>query len=195
MIISNKVIMYECLRKGLFGAAFRIWYSVDDLRQDGYNGFLGVREGSGRAGKLVFYDSVDDIDDQIKQFICPIYCEGSRYDNIVFSGEVRKTGDDDLQLTYSFEKNNLRDILSGQSISGKIDNPNELNDQTKVGLLAAFHRHADMLLRKYLSESSYEDMMALIQMFPGHVIEFTTYNVFVTELSGRNTVIWEVRMY
>lgn len=50
------------------------------------------------------------------------------------------------------------------------------------------------ILRHYLDLASYENMMELADIFPGHIIEFTT----ATEPIGclrRNTIIWEVRLY
>lgn len=49
-------------------------------------------------------------------------------------------------------------------------------------------------LQTLLPPDDYEDIVTLQQLYPGHVIEFSTYNVPVGQLK-RRTVTWEVRNY
>lgn len=51
------------------------------------------------------------------------------------------------------------------------------------------------IVKSYLSDGSYDDLMELLELYPDAVIEFTTYSIDVGECRGRNTVIWEVRDY
>jgi len=54
---------------------------------------------------------------------------------------------------------------------------------------------AQILLKTHMSELSYEDLIALMELFPNSAIEFSCYRIPVGIISGRNTVIWEVRNY
>ena len=70
-----------------------------------------------------------------------------------------------------------------------------MNSALKKESLYAEGLKAYLLLKNYLSESSYEDLIALMELFPESSIEFSSYRVPVGNLPGRNTVIWEVRDY
>jgi hypothetical protein len=49
------------------------------------------------------------------------------------------------------------------------------------------------LLRQYLSPASHEDVIDLLTMYQGHVVELTAYSHDLGWARGRNTIIWEVR--
>ena len=55
--------------------------------------------------------------------------------------------------------------------------------------------NAQHLLRSHLSPASYEDVRELLALFPDHVVEFAAYSRSVGWASGRNTIVWEVRLY
>lgn len=50
-------------------------------------------------------------------------------------------------------------------------------------------------LRKYLCASSWAWMQELLENYPHHVIEFTTFDVCWGTVTNYNTVFWEVRSY
>lgn len=43
--------------------------------------------------------------------------------------------------------------------------------------------------------ASYEDVRELLKLYPNHVVEFSCCDRSVGSVPGRNTVIWEVRLY
>lgn len=49
------------------------------------------------------------------------------------------------------------------------------------------------VLRAYLSPDSYADLRELLDLYPGHVVEFTACSREVGKIPGRNAVVWEVR--
>jgi len=51
------------------------------------------------------------------------------------------------------------------------------------------------LLRSHLDARSFEWLEYLLQEYPGHVVEFSTYSVEWGSMPGYNTVFWEVRRY
>lgn len=51
------------------------------------------------------------------------------------------------------------------------------------------------LLRFYLCPNSYEWLSVLLERYPGHVVEFSTYDREWGTIPGFNTVYWEVRQY
>lgn len=51
------------------------------------------------------------------------------------------------------------------------------------------------ILEAYLWPSDLEDLRALLERFPGHVVEFTACDRAMGIVPNRNTVFWEVRLY
>lgn len=58
-----------------------------------------------------------------------------------------------------------------------------------------FGLQAKNLLKGHMDAASYNDVMELLDLYPGHVIEFSVCDRQVGMVPGRNTVIWEVRDY
>lgn len=54
---------------------------------------------------------------------------------------------------------------------------------------------AKMLLRKHLNASSLADLEALMERYPGNVVELSACSTCFGTVPGRNAVIWEVRDY
>ena len=54
---------------------------------------------------------------------------------------------------------------------------------------------ADALLRQYLNENSYDDLMNLLDFYPDHVVELSALDHCFGTVPGRNAVVWEVRRY
>lgn len=54
---------------------------------------------------------------------------------------------------------------------------------------------AQLILKYFLSPSSYSDLEVLLEKYSESAIEFSTYSIPVGNIPGRNTVIWEVRNY
>jgi hypothetical protein len=63
-------------------------------------------------------------------------------------------------------------------------------DGRQVGGLAA-----RMLLARHLNPASLADLWALLERFPGHVVELSACGRCLGTVPGRNGVIWEVRDY
>lgn len=93
----------------------------------------------------------------------------------VFQGEVMQ-GINGLDLYYTTVAKPMRDALRerSESVSGII---------------------ASSLLRRYLCPRSLDWLNVLLERYPGHVVEFSTYSVCWGTLPGYNTVFWEVRSY
>ncbi len=54
---------------------------------------------------------------------------------------------------------------------------------------------AKIILENAMDSSSFEDLMALFEIYPDSAVEFSTYEINVGDISNRNTVFWEVRNY
>lgn len=54
---------------------------------------------------------------------------------------------------------------------------------------------ARLLLRRHLTPSSFEDLLALFDRYPDHVVELSALESCHGTIPGRNAIIWEVRLY
>jgi len=93
----------------------------------------------------------------------------------LFQGEVQR-GLHGLDLYYSTVVATMREALSKQAHSC-------------YGIIAL------TLLRRFLCPNSLDWLMCLLETYPDHVVEFSTYSCQWGTLPGFNTVFWEVRKY
>lgn len=81
-----------------------------------------------------------------------------------------------LRLAYSTVKKPMRDSL----IEGEQH---------------AWGQTVKLLLQQYLNHNSYNWLQWLLEAYPNHTVEFSCYSRCWGNLSGYNTVFWEVRAY
>lgn len=180
MNIPNKSTSFELYKKGKFGNKVRTWYSIDEFKKENYSGSVTIRYKGAVGGLYLAYD-VKDVDKKINEFVSQgakknlfVINESGPDDEVLIQGEIMRNTSG-YSLFYSLEKGKMRDCLKkGEQIEG-------LN--------------AKLLMQKYLTPNSLEDIMELLDEYPGHIVEFSTYDKNLGDCSARNTVIWEVRNY
>lgn len=181
MEIKNKSLMYECYKKGLFGNSLRTWYSIDDFKKSNFSGkYVSLRYQGENGGMFCAYN-VTNVDTKLEEFMKKgadygkfIVNESAPDELLLIQGEVMRN-EKGLSLFYSKEKGKMRDCLvRGESVEGVC---------------------AQTILKLYLNDNSYSDMMELLDLYPNHIIEFSTYSICLGDCKHRNTVIWEVRNY
>jgi hypothetical protein len=182
-MINNKVQMYEMLEAGCFGNRFRIWNTEEDFKaavDNGFNWLVGVRC-VGQPGLPYYhhktYEDAIVIGQKLKEkYGYPVrYYEASPDQFITVQGEFLECAHSPV-LEWSTARTHMREAL-------------------RLERNVLFGPGARLLLKRELSEGSYEDFMALGELYPDAVIEFTAYEIFVGNIPGRNAVIWEVRNY
>lgn len=98
----------------------------------------------------------------------------------LIQGEIQQADVNDsrhgLELLYSPVKKPMRDALAESScfVTGII---------------------AKEILRHYLDPTSYDWMNVLLERYPGHVLEFSTFDCCFGTVPRCNTIWWEVRRY
>jgi hypothetical protein len=181
--VLNKVDFAERYRKGEFGNHSPTWDSVEEF------GLAEIDEGlfhlrNRIVGGPTYYslEALDLIDRHadlmdagvadtfyVSQMV-PLEVE----QGLLIQGEVQR-GIWGLDLTYSTVAKPMRDALRERT-------------QYAQGLIAS------LLLQHYLDANSYDWLMTLLDRYPGHVVEFGTYEVCWGTLPN-NTIYWEVRAY
>jgi hypothetical protein len=165
---------------GEFGNKGPNWDTMEEFLASGYAGLVHLR--NRRAGGPTYYNvpaaevvrkwkETGAIDEPSQWYLAAM----APTDKTLFQGEVQQTPLG-LSLYYSTVVKPMRDSLreGGQQVQGII---------------------SVSLLKHYLCHNSLDWLYVLLERYPDHVVEFSTYGVNWGTLPGFNTVIWEVRMY
>lgn len=185
--ITSKSDYYTRLARGAFGNVFRTWPTQEAWQADGFDGLMGLRYNS-PLPRCPFVTAIpaDQILVHYHQWIADgweagriIFCEAAPHLHNLLQGEVRRCAPAGLYIDYSTQ--NGLDMRAAM--------------RDKVGWQHAEGLTAKQILQWGLNEQSYIDIMELLDIWDGHVVEFSAFNILVGELAGRNHVVWEVRSY
>lgn len=175
--IKTKADFCRRYAAGEFGNHAPTWETLIEFAASRYRGLVHLRNRV--AGGETFYN-LDDFEALCKwaSFKDPsqFYCSAMAPTHLtLIQGEVQR-GLWGLDLVYSTVRLPMRDSL-------------------RVGMRIAQGLTADVLLRKYMNQQSYEWLQYLLDEYEGHVTEFSVYDCEWGTVPGYNTVFWEVRMY
>lgn len=173
-----------CLRyqRGEFGNHAPTWNTLEEFEKSGYTGLVHLRNRV--AGDLTWYDiPATEVGKRARELATQglvtfsnLYYSGMAPTVLtLIQGEIQQSTEG-IYLYYSKVPKPMRESLreGGKHVSGVV---------------------AIATLRHYLDPSSYDWIRELLTLYPEHVIEFSTYSVDWGTIPGRNTVVWEVRLY
>ena len=182
--IPDKGTFYALWENGLLGNKPRSWKSMQAFRSSGYRGSVHFRYASPaspfRLADVPFNEIENKYWELINRGAQPELLrlsESIPADHITLHGHVQRSSNY-YDLDYATSQDKLRDSRG----------------------MPEFHRFASGLLAKellehYLCPNSLEDLKEILDSFPDSVVELTAYDRDVGVLTGRNTIIWEVRNY
>lgn len=183
--ILSKKVNHRLYSEGFYGNKLRSWNTLEECLADNPNGNIIPRY-NGNGGGTNFPKYGTPILPTQAWALREIWkSAGASVDRcfwneeapdayLTIQGEIMRT-EEHLALFWSSEKTTMRKALQ----NGKQDQ----------GL------KAKLMLEHYLSPNSLSDVYALLDRFPDHVIEFSTYSINLGHNKHRNTIIWEVRKY
>lgn len=179
--VLTKVDFVKRYAAGEFGNAAPTWNDAEDFLRRGYQDLCHIRNRVAggptwynvRANRVyaLWYEIKGSGIDPSTLYISAMAPTAKT----LFQGEVMQT-EKGLSLFYSSIAKPMREALAESS-------------KTVVGW------RASALLHYYMDERSYDWLQVLLDRYPFHVIEFSTYGVQWGTVSGYNTVFWEVRLY
>lgn len=186
MDIKTKTKMYQLLRQGEFGNIFKNYTSVkevmnSDLKQ------ISVRYSDRSKSGTTFFEvtTKDKLREVIQKFV--------------------RRGADPAKICFNNGDFSLQDKIVIQGELCNIDGMLELAFSTRAGitLREAVNRGlkrtnglaVKLMLQHYMWPSDYDWIFELLDQYPDHVIEFSTFSIPVGTIRNRCTVIWEVRKY
>lgn len=184
-VVRTKEENFRLWTTGALGNRLRAWRTVEDWRRSDFGGRVSLRY-LGLGGGFCRYDlRPGEVDGVLREWLGAgaelgkvMVNEGAPDEAIVVQGEYLN---DVLPgaveaFAYSRVRTKMRDALAAE----RIEVP---------GLAGRF------LLRAAMTPSSWADFDALLERYPGHVLEVSVYSRCLGDLRGRNALVWEVRRY
>ena len=173
--IRSKEEFYRKYHQGLFGNRPLTWETYGELAASGYRGDICIRAQNRKDFKsnIPFTDVKSKIKNHSPEELR--FNQSMPDPHLVIQGEVMELLGI-WNLTYTTVKKPMIPALREET-------------RTTLGL------SAKIILQDAMDPSSYEDLKALFDLYDGAVVEFSTYDIAVGRIPGRNTVFWEVRNY
>ena len=185
--VKTKADFVRRYSAGEFGNASKSWPSLDAMEQEGVLEFASKRSlyhvRNRIAGGPTWYNvPPEELADRWYKAVelnggsNTLYVsEMAPHDRGVLQGEVRRT-ENYLELRYNTRKLPMRDGFAEE-------------DLTSIGASAVVR------LKEAMDGNSWDWLQYLLDYYPNHVVEFSTFGLPWGTLAPRfNTVFWEVRM-
>jgi hypothetical protein len=185
--VLNKDDMWRRWQAGEFGNKPRVWLSLAELSASGYTGPVVVRYKAASAKWVAYHVPAAEVPDKVAEFVA----DGADPRLFAFNESVP-----DPLIT-----------LQGEYLRNPPSIPGQMPGQLHYSLVPGTHRgslrdhgrhagglEAQGILRRWLDAPSYEWLMELSELYPDHVVEFSTFSRSLGDLRW-NTVFWEVRLY
>jgi hypothetical protein len=181
--VNSKIDFSKRYKKGEFGNASPTWNTLQDFMRSGYDkGPVHLRNRI--AGGPTWYDVPCDKVFEMWDYVLNLGVTSDQLyisamaptERTVLQGEVIQSNRGGLDFHYSTLAKTMRESLREKShyVSGEI---------------------ARRIIQSELCPRSYDWLQILLERYPFHVVEFSTYAVEWGTIPGFNTVFWEVRNY
>lgn len=171
---------------GLYGNRLRSWDSLADLRASGWAGLVTVRTLLGGGGPCVYDVPAERAAAIVTSLGLPegLVCfnEGAVDSTVALQGEY-------LNDVARVDGRTFDGVLRCSTVRLKMRDALRAGERTMCGLAAR------LALRDRMTPSSWADFEALLELYPGHVLEVSIYEGTLGDLPGRNAIVWEVRRY
>ena len=177
--VLNKPDFYR--RRHEFGNHLHTWNTWDELLISDYGGPIGIRN-TVPGGP----------------FVCPIPWGrwGSERQKLLRAGTPAETmrfgqaAPDERVLFQAEVCETYRGLEMRYTHGSGTTHRTAMQTAKNIHGLTALH-----MLRRNVEPSDVADIEALLELYPDHVIEFSTYAFPVGCVPGRTTLIWEIRKY
>lgn len=163
---------------GEFGNHSPTWNTLEELQLSNYTGRLHLRNRHKPGGKGMY-------NLQMREAVLlwavmanrdEFYCSGmAPHDKGTLQGELMLT-ERGPYLLYNLQKVPMRNGFA-------------------VEQRHAYGLRALSIIKTYLCPNSYEWLQILLERYPGHCVEFSSFSVNWGTLPNYNTCFWEVRSY
>lgn len=177
----TKQDFYRRFYAGEFGNHGPMWKTFDEYWGSGYNKPIAIRT-LRRGGRCDYFIERDESRERYRSFLA----DGYRDEELNFSAQAPEQ-DKLLQGEVALSDRGI-ELFGSTSL-----------EPMRVALATAgFHVHglkAHSWLKSTMCANSWEWLNVLLERYPGHTIEFTTFRYPWGVLPRYSCVIWEVRRY
>jgi len=175
--VLTKVDFVRRYALGEFGNRTATWNTLEEYLASGSTSLVHVR--NRKAGGSTYYNLSPR---RIARTWHKVAKSGGWYisemaptNKTILQGEVRESPNG-LDLLYTTVAKPMREALAeSQSVASGL--------------------RANWMLKEAMCPNSYEWLGTLLDRYPNHVVEFSTYSVNCGVLPRYNTLFWEVRLY
>ena len=180
MQVTCKAQFFKLWKDGVLGNRTNLWDNAEEAYQSGIPeiGFREIGKSGGGAWCKVPRDQVFatvlDWKTKGRKFIMD---DGCPEDKRTFQGEVCRA---------------IRGLEGFLDTTAKLP----MRQAIAAGHMKSYgYCMTKVLLDKFLDPSSRDDLDMLLELFPGHTIELTSFSVDVGVFPNRNSIFWETRLY
>lgn len=183
-VVSNKKQMYRMLASGEFGNTIPQYFDMDewwrseDRDRYAYWGVRSLTPGGPCLLNATRYGVLNFISDEAS----PAYSISPMVDRITKINLMTEVLETEAGLQ-------VYGIVNPDTKNGNWRSLMPKEGKQWSGLLAR------NILKQYLNDCSYADLMVLLEQYPGHVVELSACQSCIGTIPGRNAVVWEVRKY
>jgi hypothetical protein len=181
MKILSKIEFYRLWQLGVLGNRTNLWNNALDAYHSGCPkvGFREIGKAGGGAWESVDRDQALATETRWilagRRYVCDDSAPSS---HSILQGEVCRT---------------IRGLESYLAVGRGIP-------PMRISMAQGMHKHrgyleTKILLDTFMDPSSRDDLDALLELYPDATVEFTTFDIGVGNLPGRNTLMWETRDY
>lgn len=184
MEIRSKRKFYELWEAGVLGNRTQIFRTLEEVYASGVTRKIGFRQLSQGGGAWELAETIDQVPEIYARWKAAgrnfIIDDGVPNDKTTMQGEICRT---ETGL-YGF----IAVATDGKGLP-------PMRRSIAAGMHREYHRVAvRALMERYMDPASRDDVDALLDLYPDHVIEFACFSVKVGVLR-RQTIVWEVRLY
>ena len=177
--VNTKADFYRRFMRGEFGNHTPMWDSLDDWRSAKYTGLIAIRTVT-PGGRCDYNVPPDEVEARTQEFLRQgwnklHWSAMAPSEHTLVQGEVVRTHFG-LTAFVSRHRSPMRESLkrAGVHISGLL---------------------AKLQLQHFLCAASWEWLQHLLDSYPGHIVEFSTFPRPCGVIRSMNTIFWEVRNY
>lgn len=185
-VIRSKEQNFKLWTTGAYGNRLRAWRTVEAWRASEFAGAVSLRYLGAAGGGFCKYDVPPD---EVKATLLEWSAEGADMAKVM----VNESAPDEaivLQGEY------MNDVLPGAVEAFSYSRAKaKMRDALAHSRANATGPASRFLLRSAMTPSSWADFEALMELYPGHVLEVSVYSRCLGDLPGRNALVWEVRRY
>jgi hypothetical protein len=184
--ILHKQQSFELWRAGAFGNKPLAWDSIEAWRASGYAGRVVLRYLGGGGRECTYGLRPEDVDAEVERWL-----RRGRFRSRMMLNEMLDGATPVLQGEFFAGVDHS--LMREPFFYSRDPQPMRLAlrdaPQNTHGL------SAHLLLKRYMTPSSYADFVELLALYPDHVLEVSVFDRLLGDLPQRNALVWEVRRF